>query len=123
MSEDDALAIGETMPGLCNLPLFGNMLSDIGLNAILDNCPNLEHLDLRLCLNVNFVGDLEKRCSERIKVVRRPDDSTHDYPYDVLFYDSGSFEHYYPEDHYFPATSDHYGDDQYDIDIFGFIQI
>ena len=99
------------------------MLSDIGLNAILDNCPNLEHLDLRLCLNVNFVGDLEKRCSERIKVVRRPDDSTHDYPYDVLFYDSGSFEHYYPEDHYFPATSDHYGDDQYDIDIFGFIQI
>ncbi|CAN6853359.1 unnamed protein product [Brassica oleracea] len=122
-SEDDALAIGETMPGLCNLPLFGNMLSDIGLNAILDNCPNLEHLDLRLCLNVNFVGDLEKRCSERIKVVRRPDDSTHDYPYDVLFYDSGSFEHYYPEDHYFPATSDHYGDDQYDIDIFGFIQI
>uniref|UniRef100_A0A0D3E083 F-box domain-containing protein n=2 Tax=Brassica oleracea var. oleracea TaxID=109376 RepID=A0A0D3E083_BRAOL len=112
------------------------MLSDIGLNAILDNCPNLEHLDLRLCLNVNFVGDLEKRCSERIKVVRRPDDSTHDYPYDVFFYDANSFDDYYPEvdypedddpyypeDHYFPATFDHYGDDQYDIDIFGFIQI
>ncbi|CAN6969836.1 unnamed protein product [Brassica rapa subsp. trilocularis] len=30
---------------------------------------------------------------------------------------------YYPEDHYFPATSERYGDDQYEIDIFGFVQI
>ncbi|KAG2330786.1 hypothetical protein Bca52824_001966 [Brassica carinata] len=85
VSEDDALAIAETMPRLSHLQLFGNMLSDIGLNAILDNCPNLEHLDLRHCLNINFAGDLEKRCSERIKVIRRPNDSTLDYPYQILF--------------------------------------
>ncbi|KAG2331371.1 hypothetical protein Bca52824_002551 [Brassica carinata] len=42
---------------------------------------SLEHLDLRQCFNVNFVGDLEKWCSERIKVLRRPNDSTEDYPY------------------------------------------
>ncbi|KAF8052309.1 hypothetical protein N665_1573s0010, partial [Sinapis alba] len=66
-SDDDALAISQTMHGLHNLQLFGNTLTDAGLNAILDSCPNLEHLDLRQCFNVNIVGDLEKRCSERIK--------------------------------------------------------
>ncbi|KAF8047173.1 hypothetical protein N665_3163s0006, partial [Sinapis alba] len=69
-SDDDALAIAQTMHGLHNLQLFGNTLKDAGLNAILDSCPNLEHLDLRQCFNVNIVGDLEKRCSERIKVLR-----------------------------------------------------
>uniref|UniRef100_A0A0D3E0B8 FBD domain-containing protein n=1 Tax=Brassica oleracea var. oleracea TaxID=109376 RepID=A0A0D3E0B8_BRAOL len=67
LSDDDALAIAETMHGLRNLKLLGNSLTDDGLKAILDNCPDLEHLDLGHCLNVNFSGDLEKRCSERIK--------------------------------------------------------
>ncbi|XP_013607473.1 PREDICTED: putative F-box/LRR-repeat protein 23 [Brassica oleracea var. oleracea] len=72
--DDDALAIAETMPRLRHLQLFGNKLTDAddGLKAILDNCPDLEHLDLGHCLNVNFSGDLEKRCSERIKVLGRP---------------------------------------------------
>ncbi|KAJ4876480.1 F-box protein SKIP19 [Raphanus sativus] len=105
--EEDALAIAETMPGLVDLQLFGNMLSDIGLNAILDNCPNLEHLDLRHCLNVNFAGDLEKRCSERIKVLRRPNDSTHDYPYAGYYYEIDSSEDYYPEVDY-PEDDDYY---------------
>ncbi|CAN6849066.1 unnamed protein product [Brassica oleracea] len=82
--DDDALAIAETMPGLHNLQLFGNKLTDAGLNAIIDHCLNLEHLDLRQCFNVNIVGDLEKRCSERVKVLRRPNDSTHDYPYEEV---------------------------------------
>ncbi|CAN6853365.1 unnamed protein product [Brassica oleracea] len=72
LSDDDALAIAETMHGLRNLKLLGNSLTDDGLKAILDNCPDLEHLDLGHCLNVNFSGDLEKRCSERIKVLGRP---------------------------------------------------
>ncbi|KAG2278861.1 hypothetical protein Bca52824_061416 [Brassica carinata] len=71
-SDDDALAIAETMPKLSHLQLFANKLTDAGLNAILDNCPNLEHLDLRECRNVKFSGDLRKRCSERIKVLREP---------------------------------------------------
>uniref|UniRef100_A0A1J3EUQ5 F-box protein SKIP19 n=1 Tax=Noccaea caerulescens TaxID=107243 RepID=A0A1J3EUQ5_NOCCA len=82
--DDDALAIAETMPGLRHLQLFGNRLSNNGLNAILNNCPNLEHLDLRQCFNLNLVGDLEKRFSERIKDLRRPTDSTHDYTFDAM---------------------------------------
>uniref|UniRef100_A0A0D3C8B0 F-box domain-containing protein n=1 Tax=Brassica oleracea var. oleracea TaxID=109376 RepID=A0A0D3C8B0_BRAOL len=78
-----ALAIAETMPGLRHLQLFGNKLTEAGLNAILDSCPNLEHLDLRNCFNVNLAGDLEKRCVERIKVVRRPNEPIHDYPFDA----------------------------------------
>ncbi|CAA7046999.1 unnamed protein product [Microthlaspi erraticum] len=85
--DDDAFAISETMRGLVHLQLFGNYLTNAGLNAILDNCPNLEHLDLRQCFNLNLVGDLEKRCSERIKVVRRPNDSTHDYPFDATVFE------------------------------------
>ncbi|KAL0844513.1 hypothetical protein Bca101_017759 [Brassica carinata] len=86
-SDDVALAIAETMPGLCHLQLFGDRLTDAGLNAVLDGCPNLEHLDLRQCFNVDFVGDLEKRCLERIKVVRRPDDSVRDYPFSATVND------------------------------------
>ncbi|KAJ4876518.1 F-box protein SKIP19 [Raphanus sativus] len=94
------LEIAETMHGLSFFQLVGNCLTHAGLNAILDNCPYLEHLDLRLCLNLtNLVGDLEKRCSERIKVLRRPIDSTHDYPYDVYFYEDDPFEDDYPEDY------------------------
>ncbi|ESQ38043.1 hypothetical protein EUTSA_v10029275mg, partial [Eutrema salsugineum] len=64
---DDAFAIAETMSGLRHLQLFRNRLTETGLTAILDHCPNLEHLDLRQCFNVYFDGDLEKWCSERIK--------------------------------------------------------
>ncbi|ESQ38044.1 hypothetical protein EUTSA_v10029272mg [Eutrema salsugineum] len=131
-SYDDAFAIAETMPGLRHLQLFGNMLTDDGLNAILDNSPNLEHLDLRQCLDVYFDGDLEKRCFESIKVVRRPYDSTHDYPYDATWdpweeeyrsdasiitepeYDqSGSDYNAYDFDYYYYAYDPDY--DQYDI--------
>ncbi|KAF8112188.1 hypothetical protein N665_0066s0062 [Sinapis alba] len=83
LKDDYALAIAETMPRLRHLQLFGNKLTDAGLNAILDNCPDLEHLDVRQCLNVNLFGDLKKRCPQSIKVFRRPYDSTDDYPYDV----------------------------------------
>ncbi|EOA21150.1 hypothetical protein CARUB_v10001497mg [Capsella rubella] len=110
-NDDDALAIAETMPGLRHLQLFGNGLSDTGLIAILDNCPSLEHLDLRRCFNVNLVGDLQKRCSERVKVVRRPNDSTHDYPFDAAFIDMGSSEDEYP---YGFSDIDLMSDDEYD---------
>ncbi|KAJ4876524.1 F-box protein SKIP19 [Raphanus sativus] len=113
VSDDDALAIAKTMHGLRFLQLVGNSLTDAGLNAILDNCPYLEHLDLRQCLNLNLVGDLEKRCSERIKVLRRPNDSTHDYPYDVCFYDADP-----PEDYYFILVNDH---PRYDSTISGVV--
>ncbi|ESQ36146.1 hypothetical protein EUTSA_v10009631mg, partial [Eutrema salsugineum] len=114
--DDVALAIAETMSGLRHLQLFGNKLTDAGLNAILDSCPNLEHLDLRQCFNVNLVGDLEKRCSERIKVVRRPNDSIHDYPFDATINDVDSSEDDYP---YGFSDVDMVSDDEFYYDFSG----
>ncbi|KAL1188340.1 F-box protein SKIP19 [Cardamine amara subsp. amara] len=117
LSGESLKVLGKSCPNLKTLKLFGNGLSDTGLNAILDNCPNLEHLDLRQCFNVKLVGDLEKRCFERIKVVRRPHDSTHDYPYDATVIDIGSSE----DDDYpygfsdIDLMSDDDYDDYYDI--------
>ncbi|XP_010431264.1 PREDICTED: putative F-box/LRR-repeat protein 9 [Camelina sativa] len=53
-----ALAIAETMPGLRHLWLFRNGLSDTGLNAILECCPNLNVLDLHKCSNITLVGNM-----------------------------------------------------------------
>ncbi|CAN6816837.1 unnamed protein product [Brassica oleracea] len=45
----------------CNI--YGNGLTNKGLNAILDSCPHhLVHLDIRKCLRVDFDGDMAKRC-------------------------------------------------------------
>ncbi|KAK2980549.1 hypothetical protein RJ640_015934 [Escallonia rubra] len=74
--DDEALAIAESMPELRHLQLFGSMMTDNGLGAILDKCPHLESLDLRQCFNVSLAGDVGKRCFERIKDLKRPHDST-----------------------------------------------
>ncbi|CAN7089395.1 unnamed protein product [Brassica rapa subsp. narinosa] len=103
-SDVDALTIGETMHGLRFLQLFGN---------ILDNYPDLEHLDLRFCFNVYNVGDLVPRlCSEKIKVLRLPYDSTDDYPYAGNYYEWPlmAANDYY---HSFAGYSDHSDDDYY----------
>ncbi|CAE6137772.1 unnamed protein product [Arabidopsis arenosa] len=81
--DDDALAIAESMPKLRHLQLIWNGLTNTGLNVILDGCPHLEDLDVRKCFNIKLVGNLEKRCLERIKELRRPGDSTADYPYNI----------------------------------------
>ncbi|XP_059437442.1 putative F-box/LRR-repeat protein 23 [Corylus avellana] len=92
-----ALAIAENMPELRHLQLFGNTLTNDGLQAILDGCPHLESLDLRQCLNVILAGDLGKRCAGQIKHLRRPLDSTDDYEFDAeLDDDYGSFDGDYP---------------------------
>ncbi|KAJ8758660.1 hypothetical protein K2173_000381 [Erythroxylum novogranatense] len=82
-SDEEALAIAENMPELRHLQIFGNQLTNNGLQAILDGCPHLESLDLRQCFNVNLDGSLGKLCAERIKDLRRPLDSTDDYPFDT----------------------------------------
>ncbi|CAA7047002.1 unnamed protein product [Microthlaspi erraticum] len=86
----DALSIAESMPELRHLQLLGNCLTDVGVNAILDGCPHLEHLGLRKPGNVNFDGNLEKRCSERIRDLRHPNDSIADYTFDSTFSDDDS---------------------------------
>ncbi|KFK30945.1 hypothetical protein AALP_AA6G048000 [Arabis alpina] len=88
-NDEDALAIAESMPELRHLQLFGNFLTNTGLNAILEGCPHLEHLDLRRCFNVNLSGDLAKQRFERIKEVKRPDDSIAGHPYGTFPIDFG----------------------------------
>ncbi|KAG8639201.1 F-box protein SKIP19 isoform X2 [Manihot esculenta] len=61
---EEALVIAENMPHLCCLQIFGNKLTNEGLQAILDGCPNLESLDLRQCFNVNLEGHLDVGSSE-----------------------------------------------------------
>ncbi|XP_030968810.1 F-box protein SKIP19-like [Quercus lobata] len=90
--DEEAVAVAESMPELRHLQLFGNQLTNDGLNAILNGCPHLESLDLRRCFNVNLSGDLGKRCAERIKSLRRPDDPTDDYEFAAEIDDGGSFD-------------------------------
>ncbi|KAH7654337.1 F-box and leucine-rich repeat protein 2/20 [Dioscorea alata] len=79
----NALAIANTMHELRHLQLIGDLLTNTGLLAILDNCPHLESLDIRCCFNVRIDGDLSRRLS-RIKEVRVPTDSTEDCDFSVM---------------------------------------
>jgi hypothetical protein len=64
---DDAFAIAKTMPKLCHLSMFGNLLTDVGLHAILDGCPLLEYLFLQDCIHLDLSGSLGKKCRDQIK--------------------------------------------------------
>ncbi|CAL9015947.1 unnamed protein product [Prunus brigantina] len=118
--DDEALAIAGTMNGLHHLQLFGNRLTNDGLSKILDCCPHLESLDLRHCFNLDLKVALGKRCAERIKQLRLPNDSIDDYefrtaPCDYGFYnDSEDFDcdDDYPYDFngYYSDDSDFYDD-------------
>ncbi|XP_077243626.1 F-box protein SKIP19-like isoform X2 [Tasmannia lanceolata] len=80
--DEEALAIAKGMPKLCHLQLFGNHLTNDGLQAILDGCRYLVSLDLRQCFNVNLEGSLQKRCMV-ISDLRLPNDSTDDYGFNA----------------------------------------
>jgi len=64
---DDAFAIAKTMPMLRHLSMFGNLLTNDGLHAILDGCSLLESLFLRDCIHLNLSGSLGKKCRDQIK--------------------------------------------------------
>ncbi|XP_050287859.1 putative F-box/LRR-repeat protein 23 [Quercus robur] len=89
--DEEAVAVAKNMPELRHLQLIRNRLTNDGLQAILDNCPHLESLDLRKCFNVTLSGDLGRRCA-RIKNLRLPNDSTNDCRFIVETSDNGSFE-------------------------------
>lgn len=94
--DEEAIAIAQNMPELHHLQLFGNKMTNEGLEAILNGCPQLESLDLRRCLNVQLAGDVGKRCSQQIKYLRRPQDPTEDYGLDTEMHDLESFDEDYP---------------------------
>ena len=60
--DDEAMGIA-TMRGLRSLQLFGNGLTNKGLTAILDNCCQLEFLDIRHCFNVYMDNTLRTKCA------------------------------------------------------------
>lgn len=70
-----ALAIAENMPGLRHLQLSGHRITVVGLLAVLDNCPHLESLEMRLNVG-NLEPDLVRRLSKQIKVLRLSNVST-----------------------------------------------
>lgn len=86
----EAQVIAQNMPELRHLQLFGNKMTNEGLQAILNGCPHLESLDLRQCFNIYFGGDIGRLCTQRIRDLRRPHDSTHDYRFDAEIYDYGT---------------------------------
>lgn len=129
--DEEVLAIAETMHDLRHLQLFGNQLTNIGLQAILDGCPHLESLDLRQCFNLNLREGSGKACIECVKYLRGPNDSTSDYEFDAEFHEScdddESYDDGYPydfsdldivsddEDYEFSGGSDF---SDYDYDLF-----
>ncbi|KAL8461030.1 hypothetical protein ACS0TY_032492 [Phlomoides rotata] len=77
-SNRHARAIAKTMPNLRHLSLICNTIKNNGLEAILDGCPHLESLDLRLCFHIDLQADVGKRCYEQIKRVKGTFDSVSD---------------------------------------------
>lgn len=71
-SDEDALAIAETMPNLHHLEIVGNSITNFGLHALLDSCSGLQSLDLRKCMYLDFDEHLKKKCYQRIKTLRLP---------------------------------------------------
>ncbi|KAL8192277.1 hypothetical protein R6Q57_027944 [Mikania cordata] len=75
--DGDVFAIANSMPELLDLQLFGNKMTNEGLQAILNGCPHLESLDVRRCFNLNLAtGNLGKLCVERVKKFKHPNEST-----------------------------------------------
>lgn len=81
MDDDtEALGIASTMPGLQDLQLIGNNLTNDGLVAILVHCPHLESLDIRQCYNIQMDDALRSKCA-RIRNLKLPHDPISDFKY------------------------------------------
>ncbi|XP_009600335.2 F-box protein SKIP19-like [Nicotiana tabacum] len=111
---DEALAIAGNMPELRHLALFGNDLTNEGLCAILDGCPQLESLDLRHCYSIDLEGDLGKRCRQQIKNLKRPRDSTSGYEFRAQICDYSSSNDEYKSGLSEADLSDYIYDYEYD---------
>ncbi|KAL3360370.1 hypothetical protein AABB24_013683 [Solanum stoloniferum] len=72
---EEALAIAKNLRTLHHLHLIGNSMTNKGLQAILDSCPHLVSLDLRLCKYVSLNKVLSSRISRNIKDVKLPHES------------------------------------------------
>lgn len=90
--DEEAIAIAKNMTQLRHLQLIGNNMTNKGLQAILDGCPHLVSLDLRRCFYLNVVAIVGKRCSEQIKDLKLPEDSTEDCDYNIMSPDYDNYD-------------------------------
>ncbi|PIA37289.1 hypothetical protein AQUCO_03000112v1 [Aquilegia coerulea] len=82
ISDKQAFAIAKNMPNLHSLHLYGNSLTNNGIETILEGCPYLEHLEMRRCYKMDVRGELLKKCLERLKIFRYSNDPATDYEFD-----------------------------------------
>ncbi|KAK1381998.1 putative F-box/LRR-repeat protein 23 [Heracleum sosnowskyi] len=85
-----AIAIAENMPQVRHLQLSGNRITDFGLQAILENCPHVESLNIWLnvaCLDHNLM----RRLSHQIKNLRLSYISAKDNISEYEIYDWNSY--------------------------------
>ncbi|KAI4963775.1 hypothetical protein ZWY2020_010515 [Hordeum vulgare] len=68
-------------PSSRDLQLIGNNLTNVGLAAILDNCPRLESLGVRRCCNLQMGDAMRSKDAARIRNLRLPQDSISDFKY------------------------------------------
>ncbi|CAL5007852.1 unnamed protein product [Urochloa decumbens] len=79
---EEAMGIAK-MHELCSLQLFTCELTNAGVAAIHDGCPDLDSLDIRQCFNVKMDrAAIRAKCS-RIKMLKLPHDSTAGYEFQV----------------------------------------
>ncbi|MCI17677.1 F-box protein SKIP19-like, partial [Trifolium medium] len=79
------------MPKLRHLSMSGNLLTNVGLDAILDGCPLLESLELRRCFHLDLSGNLGERYRDQIKDLILPtdiDENCDDEDNDDFYWDS-----------------------------------
>ena len=62
------------MPKLRHLSIIGNTFTNDELLVILDRCPLLESLDIKICFRLDLSGSLKKRCRDLIKYLILPID-------------------------------------------------
>ncbi|VFQ58892.1 unnamed protein product [Cuscuta campestris] len=88
-----AVAIARSMPGLRHLRVLGSAMTNKGLEAILDGCPNLKSLDIRRCFKVDLRGEIGDRIAQKIKdfkCLNDPMEEGCDWDADIFYYEDYS---------------------------------
>lgn len=78
--DPEASWIASSMPGLQVLQLIGSEVTNDGLMPILDHCPHLESLDIRMCYDLQIDDAMKSKCA-RIRNLKLPHDPISDFKY------------------------------------------
>ncbi|BFI32173.1 protein MpFBW2 [Marchantia polymorpha subsp. ruderalis] len=79
--DSEALAIAHNMPKLKHLEMVSGLLTNAGLIAILDKCPDLEYLDVSRCWNVKYGCTMSSKC-QKVRQFIGGNTEGSDYDYD-----------------------------------------